>query len=156
MPGDVRPATYADIQRVCDLGLQMYQESSGAEAEKFDFKLFAVHVRDLITHPGGFLWVGIRDKEIVAVFAGQTVEYFYKKDFYATDLMVYNISSNRRSFVIARLFRAFYEWAEEIKAKEIQFTAIYGWKESYPPKVIRYLERFGFKRSGFIYNRMMR
>ena len=156
MPGDVRPAEYADIQRICDLGFQMYKESSGTEDEKFDFQLFATHVRDLINHPGGFLWVGIEDEEIVAVFAGQTVEYFFTKDFYVTDLMVYDVPGNRRSFVIARLFRAFYEWAEQIKAKEIQLTAVYGWKESYPPKVFRYLERFGFKQNGFIYNRMMR
>ncbi len=144
----IRPASAFDLPQLLDLGELMHAESPRFSRLTFSRARLHDTLRGLLTHPGGFLWVGEEGETLVGGMAAVAAPHWASDDLLATDLALFVRPDHRGGLLPLRLVNRYRWWAaHEMKASIVQVGVTTGVQTETTAQLY---ERLGLKRCGVI------
>lgn len=144
----IRPVRHHDIDAVLDLGAAMHAESAYRLLPYHRQKvrqLAEVYTRDHETYCG---LVAEEDEKIIAMFGGYVTDYFFCDERIACDMILFVDHRFRGGTAAFRLIKAFRQWAQMRKVREICLSIS---TEVKTERTGRLYERLGLSQVGAIY-----
>ena len=142
----VRAARLDEVEQLLGLARMLHQESILSYLPFSDEKVRRLTI-DYISQPRTHcVLVGENQGEVVGLFAGHMVDYFFNDELFALSTFVY-VRPEKRGVISLRLIRGFEEWARERGAREIELDMSSGLAMERSAKL---MERLGYRRVGYI------
>jgi GNAT superfamily N-acetyltransferase len=145
-----RPAP-AKVLAIVRLAQRMHAESAFRDLPLVVAKVAATVNRCLTQPDTHFGMVAELDGEVIGFLGGALGTYPFCNEILAHDLGFYVASESRRSTAAVRLLRAFFAWAKEKGAREVQLGVSSGVDVD---RIGAFYERLGLRRMGGIYRGM--
>jgi GNAT superfamily N-acetyltransferase len=149
---NIRPANGDDVPAVIALGFQMHQESA-YNFLPFDSDKVHRFILSHIEHPESHCALVAEDEgAVIGMLGGYISDYFFCDEKVACDTVFFVHQAHRSSTAAARLVRAFREWAEARRVREICLAISSGTRAE---RTGRFYELMGFRCVGGVYKQRL-
>ncbi|HFU76717.1 MAG TPA: hypothetical protein ENK66_10780 [Arcobacter sp.] len=146
----IREAKSSDVNKLFDLCIEMHKEGIYQKIEINQEKLINF-LLNKINHRDSLLLVLLdTDDELVGLFIGDIVEYFFSSERLALDTIFYIVKSKRKSLGAMKLLTAYFDWANSHDVREICLSSTNGVEVE---KIERMYAKLGFHRVGIMYKK---
>lgn len=144
----IREATQNDVERLLELGTQMHKESRYSIFD-FDPEKLRWHIRTVIDHDHGMLFVYEKDGVILGAVMGWIEEQYFGHDKLLCDLALFVEPDKRGAMAGAALIKKFIEYGKEQGVAQIILSNSTGVDKE---RVAKLYERLGMEHVGFVYS----
>lgn len=143
----IRPATLDDIDTLVEIGAVMHAESR-YRSLTYNPKKVRAMFEAAIDSPEGFVFVAVRDGNVVGMLTARISDHYFSDDQVAFDLHVYVVKEFRGGLSGPRLIAAYTHWAKAMNVKIVEIGDTAGIGKGEPGRLYELLD---YKPHGTVY-----
>lgn len=135
----IRDMSLYDVNAVCELLVDLRNESPEYKFVNEDWDHVPPRLRDMICHPG---FIGVIDDDYRGYMIGYVQDHWYSSRIDAFEQLLYVAKDHRGSMLAPRLIKAFEKKAKEKGAENVYAGATTGMNEE---RTIELYKRLGYR-----------